>query len=494
MVRAYGHFIDNQVVAARGNGCIERVSPVHDQLVARFAEGSADDVHTAVAAARAAFDQGPWPRMDAGERAGILRSWARLIAQARETLARIEVEEVGKPIRYARADIDTVCALIDYAAGLGMQAHGLAYSSIGPNRTGIVLREPVGVVGVVVPWNFPAETFAKKVPFALAAGCTCVVKPSEFTSGTALELARLAAQAGMPPGVVNVVTGYGAVAGDALSGHRGVNMMSFTGSTRVGRQVVAKAGDHLARSAVELGGKGATIVFADANLEDAVAGALDSVCFNQGECCVAGSRLLVHADVADEVLQRLAQAMSTLRTGDPFDEDTELGAMIHPAHFEQVLAHIDRARHEGARVVCGGVDQARRAGLRVAPTLLDGVQPSMSVFRDEVFGPVLAVTRFDSLEQAVTLANATEYGLANSVWSKNIDVVMTVARTLRCGIVWANTALDGALQLPFGGNGASGFGRELGEAGLEEFTVLKSILLHAGSKRPIFDAARGRAS
>jgi acyl-CoA reductase-like NAD-dependent aldehyde dehydrogenase len=186
--------------------------------------------------------------------------------------------------------------------------------------------------------------------------------------------------------------------------------------------------------------------------------------------------------------------MSTLRTGDPFDEDTELGAMIHPAHFEQVLAHIDRARHEGARVVCGGVDQARRAGLRVAPTLLDGVQPSMSVFRDEVFGPVLAVTRFDSLEQAVTLANATEYGLANSVWSKNIDVVMTVARTLRCGIVWANTALDGALQLPFGGNGASGFGRELGEAGLEEFTVLKSILLHAGSKRPIFDAARRRPS
>jgi acyl-CoA reductase-like NAD-dependent aldehyde dehydrogenase len=418
MTRRYGHFIDNRFTSIEAKPTIERVSPVNDQVVAHFAEGNEEDIRAAVRAARTAFDSGPWPHMDAGERAAILRTWSRLVADNRERLARIEVEEVGKPLKYARADMDTVCALIDYAASLGMQSHGLAYSSIGRNRTGIVLREPVGVVGVVVPWNFPAETFAKKVPFALAAGCTCVVKPSEFTSGTALELAKLAAEAGVPAGVINVVTGYGHAVGDALSGHQGVNMMSFTGSTRVGKQIIAKAGEHVAKAAVELGGKGATIVFDDADLDDAVAGALMSISFNQGECCVAGSRLLVHTDVADEVLRRLADAMSNLRIGDPFDEDTDLGSLIHPEHFKSVLAHIERARGEGASVVCGGADQSQRAGLKVAPTVLDGVIPSMSIFRDEVFGPVLAVTRFSSLEEAIALANSTEYGLANSVWSK----------------------------------------------------------------------------
>ncbi|CAN7789080.1 aldehyde dehydrogenase family protein [Caballeronia sp. LjRoot34] len=468
---------------------IERLSPTNNEIVARFAEGTVDDVNDAVTAAKIAFDKGMWPRMDAGVRAQFLRLWSRKIAENRERLARIEVEEVGKPLKYARADIDTVCALVDYAAGLGMQSHGLAYSSIGANRTGIVLREPVGVVGVVIPWNFPAETFAKKVPFALAAGCTCVIKPSEFTSGTALELAKLAAEAGIPPGVVNVVTGYGNVVGDALSGNPGVSMMSFTGSTRVGKQIIARAGEHVARTAVELGGKGATIVFADADIEDAVRGTLTSISFNQGECCVAGSRLLVHADIAEEFLQRLATAMSSLRIGDPFDEETDLGSMIHREHFDSVLRHIEEAQLEGARLVCGGIEAARRDGLHIAPTVLDDIRPSMSIFRREIFGPVLAVTRFRSLEDAVALANDSEYGLANSVWSKNIDVVMTVAKSLRSGIVWANTALDGALQLPFGGNGSSGFGRELGEAGIEEYTVLKSILIHTGKRNDTFGVA-----
>ncbi|EEA03443.1 Aldehyde Dehydrogenase [Burkholderia sp. H160] len=489
MTRSYGHFIANQFTNTDSAKFIERVSPVNGETVARFAEGTATEIDAAVVAARQAFDKGPWPQMDAGARAAILRKWSAKIAENREALARIEVEEVGKPIRYARADMDTVCALIDYAAGLGMQSHGLAYSSIGPNRTGVVLREPVGVAGIIVPWNFPAETFAKKVPFALAAGCACVVKPSEFTSGTALELARLGAEVGIPAGVINVVTGYGHAVGSALSGHNGVDIVSFTGSTRVGKQIIASAGEHTARAAVELGGKGATIVFDDADLSDAVRGALTSISFNQGECCVAGSRLLVHSSIADKFLGQLVEAMAGLRIGDPFDEATDVGSMIHGDHFRSVIGHIETAQKEGAAVLCGGVPGTREEGLRIAPTVLDGVSPSMSVFRQEVFGPVLAVTRFDSVEEAIALANDTEYGLANSVWSKNIDTVMTVAKALRSGIVWANTALDGALQLPFGGNGKSGFGRELGEAGLEEFTSLKSILIHTGKRNDTFGVA-----
>ncbi|CAD6557776.1 aldehyde dehydrogenase family protein [Paraburkholderia sabiae] len=489
MTRSYGHFIANQFTNADSPNFITRVSPVNGEAVARFAEGSTSDIDAAVRAARQAFDTGPWPKMDAGARAALLHKWSAKIAENREKLARIEVEEVGKPIRYARADMDTVCALIDYAAGLGMHSHGLAYSSIGPNRTGVVLREPVGVVGVIVPWNFPAETFAKKVPFALAAGCTCVVKPSEFTSGTALELARLAAEVGIPEGVVNVVTGYGHAVGNALSGHNGVDLVSFTGSTRVGKQIIASAGEHTARAAVELGGKGATIVFDDADISDAVSGALMSISFNQGECCVAGSRLLVHSSIADTFLKKLVEAMAGLRIGDPFDESTDIGSMIHGDHFRSVIGHIETAQKEGAAVLCGGLSGTKEDGLLITPTVLDGVSPSMSVFRQEVFGPVLAVTRFDSIEEAIALANDTEYGLANSVWSKNIDTVMTVAKALRSGIVWANTALDGALQLPFGGNGKSGFGRELGEAGLEEFTSLKSILIHTGKRTTGFGVA-----
>lgn len=483
MTRIYGNFINN--ASPEATSWIERLSPSSGHLVARFAEGQADDVDRAVQAARAAFDMGPWPHMDAAGRASVLQRVAALVSDNLERLARIEVEEVGKPIRFARQDVATVVALFNYAAGLAMQLHGLAYSSIGANRTGIVLREPVGVVGLIIPWNFPVETLAKKLPFALAAGCTCVVKPSELTSGTALELASLAMEAGMPPGVMNVVTGYGHIAGTALSAHPGVDMLSFTGSTRVGRQVIARAGEHLARSSVELGGKGATLVFQDADLEAAADGALASVFFNQGECCVAGSRLLVQREIADSFLAKLVGKAKALRVGDPFLETTDLGAMIHRQHLDRVLGYVDAARREGATQLCGDV-MPKGESLFMKPVVFDHVEPSMPIFSEEIFGPVLSATRFDSPQEALALANQTDYALANSVWTSNIDTAMVFTKRLRSGIVWINTALDGALQLPFGGNQSSGFGRELGEAGIEEFTTLKSVLIHTGKRQPVF--------
>ncbi len=483
MTRIYGHFIHN--ASPQPSSWIERISPAHGTVVAKFAEGQDSDVDAAVRAARAAFDTGPWPHMDAERRASVLERVAALVADNLERLARIEVEEVGKPIRFARHDMQTVVALFKYAAGLAMQLHGLAYSTIGANRTGIVLREPVGVVGLIIPWNFPAETLAKKLPFALAAGCTCVVKPSELTSGTALELASLAAQADMPPGVINVVTGYGDVVGSALSGHPGVDMLSFTGSTRVGRHVIARAGEHIARSAVELGGKGATIVFRDADVEAAVDGALASVFFNQGECCVAGSRLLVQRDIADRFVEKLVGKANALRVGDPFAETTDLGAMIHRQQLDRVLGHVDAARREGAKQLCGEVMPPCES-LFMKPVIFDHVAPSMGIFSEEIFGPVLSVTRFDSPQEALALANQTDYALANSVWTSDLDTALEFTKRLRSGIVWINTALDGALQLPFGGNRSSGFGRELGEAGIEEFTTLKSVLIHTGKRQPVF--------
>ena len=483
MTRIYGNFINNST--PKTESWIERISPSHGHLVAKFAEGQADDIDMAVRAARAAFDTGPWPHMDAGDRASVLIRVASLVADNLERLAKIEVEEVGKPIRFARHDMQTVVALFNYAAGLAMQLHGLAYSSLGANRTGIVLREPVGVVGLIIPWNFPAETLAKKLPFALAVGCTCVVKPSELTSGPALELATLAMKAGLPTGVMNVVTGYGPVVGTALSEHPGVDMLSFTGSTRVGRQIIARAGGHLARSSVELGGKGATIVFQDADLDAAVDGALASVFFNQGECCVAGSRLLVQREIADKFIEKLVGKANALRVGDPFLETTDMGAMIHRQHLDRVLGCVDAARLAGAKQVCGD-RMPPGESLFMRPVIFDHVEPSMPVFSDEIFGPVLSATRFDTPQEALALANQTDYALANSVWTSNIDTAMVFTKRLRSGIVWINTALDGALQLPFGGNQSSGFGRELGEAGIEEFTTLKSVLIQTGKRQPVF--------
>lgn len=485
MVRQHEHFIAGRDVKPASGAYIERRSPANNEVVASFAEGSKSDALDAIAAARKAFDTGTWPRMTGSERGNILIRFADLIERNLERLARIEVAEVGKPIKFARADISGVVANTRFAAGMAMQSHGEAFTNLGPDRVAIVKREPIGVVGMIIPWNFPADVLGKKVPYALASGCTCVVKPSEFTSGTALEIARLSIEAGIPAGVVNVVTGYGDPVGEVLTTSPAVDLVSFTGSTRVGKQIIVNSADTIKPVALELGGKNANIVFADADLDAAIDGVLFGIFLNTGQCCVSGSRLLVQDTIADEFVSRLVEAAQKLKVGDPSEESTDIGTMIHEGHMEKVLGYIREARKEGAELRSGG-EQLQQAGLFVAPTIFDHVDPKMSIFKEEVFGPVLSTTRFSSMDEAIDLANDSIYGLANSVWSSDFNTVMTVSSRVKSGLVWANTTLEVAPQLPFGGVKSSGYGLETGAPGVEEFTVSKTILMNSGKRANIY--------
>jgi betaine-aldehyde dehydrogenase len=485
-VREYGHIIDGEETTA--TGYIDRHSPGNGELVARFAQGTAADVASAVAAARRAFDAGPWPRMPGAERAKLLLRCAAAIRDEAQRLARIDAVEVGKPLRQARGDIEGAAAHFEYAAALAQEIHGDAYTNLGEEHVGLVLREPVGVAGLIIPWNFPGLIFGQKVPYALAAGCTVVVKPSELTSGSAFEMARLMSAIGVPSGVVNVVSGFGVPVGQALVESCEVDFVSFTGSTATGERIAFCAASTQKRVSLELGGKGANVVFADADLQDAVDGTLFAVFFNGGECCVSGSRLLVQDAIADEFLQRLVEKARNLTVGMPFDETAEIGALIHSGHIEKVLGYVEAGRQEGARLLTGGsrLEGELASGFFVEPTIFDGVEPQMRIFREEIFGPVLSVVRFSSLQDAIELANDTDYGLGNTVWTKDIDTAVRMTRALRSGTVWVNTTLDSAPQMPFGGVKASGYGREMGRAGLEEYTELKSCVIRTGKRVPFY--------
>jgi acyl-CoA reductase-like NAD-dependent aldehyde dehydrogenase len=486
-VRRYKHLIGGEWVDASSGEVIPRANPATEETVAEFPAGTPEDTRRAIAAARAAFDRGPWPRMSGAERGKLLYELARRVGEEAERLARIEVEEVGKTIRFARGDIEGTVGILEYAAGLAPQVHGEVYGNLGENYNGMVVREPIGVVGMIIPWNFPTLILSQKLPFALAAGCTVVVKPSEFTSGTALEIGRMAKEVGIPDGVVNIVTGEGGVTGQVLSESTDVDMVHFTGSTATGRKVMEGAASNVKKLSLELGGKAANIVFADADLEDALDGVLFGVYFNQGECCVSGTRLLVEDSIADEFVARVVERSRSLKVGNPMDEGTDIGALIHREHAENVLGYVRRGKEEGARLLTGADEAAEDGpGTFVAPVVFDHVGREMEIFRDEIFGPVLSVTRFGSTEEAVELANDTEYGLANSLWTKDLDKAMIVSRDLRAGRVWVNTTIDGGPQLPAGGFKASGFGREMGMAGLEEFTEVKSVLYHLGKREPSF--------
>ncbi|WP_336799231.1 aldehyde dehydrogenase family protein [Kaistia sp. MMO-174] len=465
---------------------IERHSPATGRLVARFAEGTAADAAAAIAEAREAFDNGPWPQMTGMERAAVVRRWADLIEENLERLARIEVDEVGKPIRQARGDLRNVVSLTHFAAGLAMQMHGETYTNLGPQKAGWIHREPVGVVGMIIPWNFPALIFAQKVPFALAAGCTVVVKPSEFTSGTALELARLGKLAGLPDGTLSVVTGYGDPVGETIVKSPEVDFVSFTGSTAVGRRILANSAETLKRVSLELGGKSANIVFADADLDDAIDGSLYGIFYNQGECCCSATRLLVDEKIADDFVERLVARARTLKLGDVHADDADVGAMISDKHFDKVCSYLARGKAEGATLRLGGEAGAQADGLFVQPTIFDNVTRDMTIFREEIFGPVLSIIRFKDQDEAVRLANDTAYGLASSLWTKNFDTAHQITPKLRSGSVWINTTIDGAPQMPFGGYKASGFGREMGQAGFDEFTNIKTVFAHLGKREPYY--------
>jgi len=487
-VRSYGLHIGGDE-RPTGPDVVDRHSPATGRLVARYTAATADDARAAVQAARTAFDAGPWPHLSGQERSRLLIRLAALMQRDAEHLARIEAEETGKPLRLARGDVQTSIGLTEYAAALALTMHGDVHTNLGPGFTGLITREPAGVVGMITPWNFPLLLLMQKLPFALAAGCTAVAKPAEVTSGTTLEVARLAVEAGIPAGVVNVVTGRGAVVGQHIAESEHVDVLSFTGSTSVGQRIITASGGNTKRLSMELGGKAATIVFPDADLEAAIDGVLFGVFFNQGECCVSGARLLLHEGVADEFLTALVGRARELAVGQPLDETSDIGALIHAEHLETVLNYIGLGQLHGAKVLVGGERLDRpelRDGFFLAPTILDEVHPDNPAFQEEIFGPVLTVTRFATAEEAITLANAVQFGLANTVWSKNIDTALTVGRALRSGTVWINTTIDGAPQLPGGGVKNSGYGREMGQVGFEEFTEVKTIQIRTGERQPFF--------
>lgn len=453
------------------------VSPRDGQILTEVADGGQAEVDAAVAAARRAFDSGPWPRLAPAERGRVLLRIADLLEEHRERLALTVTLETGKPITEAH-DIE-LRAVIGTFRWYGQLADKLTDESphTAPDALALVTREPTGVVGAVVPWNFPLTLAGWKIAPALAAGCTVVLKPSENSPLSALLLARLATEAGLPPGVLNVVNGTGPVTGRALGLHPDVDVLAFTGSTAVGRHFLRYSADsNLKRVWLELGGKSPNIVLPDApDLDAAAATAAWGIFFNQGEMCTAPSRLLVHTSVAEQVTEAIVRRAGELRVGDPLDPATEMGALVRESHLERVLEYVRAGTAEGARLRTGGERTlTETGGSYLAPTVFDRVDPASRIAREEIFGPVLSVLTFDDLDEAVRLANATEYGLAAGLWTSGLSTAHRVSRALKAGTVWVNCYEEGDLTVPFGGMKQSGNGRDKSVHALEKYTELKT--------------------
>ncbi|WP_406176170.1 aldehyde dehydrogenase [Streptomyces sp. NBC_00996] len=460
-----------------GGTSFAAVAPRNGEVLTDVADAQQAEVDLAVAAARRAFDSGPWPRLAPADRGRVLLRIADLLEERRDRLALTVSLEMGKPITDAY-DIELRAAINSFR-WYGQLADKLTDESphTAPDALALVTREPAGVVGAVVPWNFPLTLASWKVAPSLAAGCTVVLKPSENSPLSALLLGRLATEAGLPPGVLNVVTGDGPVAGRAIGLHPDVDVLAFTGSTAVGRHFLRYAADsNLKRVWLELGGKSPNIILPDApDLEKAAATAAWGIFFNQGEMCTAPSRLLVHSSIADRVTEAIVARARDLRVGDPLDPATEMGALVGESHLERVLDHIGTGLDEGARLLVGGARTlAESGGSFLGPTVFDRVEPGMRLAREEIFGPVLSVLTFDDVDEAVALANATEYGLAAGLWTSDLSTAHRVSRALKAGTVWVNCYEEGDLSVPFGGMKQSGNGRDKSAHALEKYTDLKT--------------------
>ncbi|HWE40576.1 MAG TPA: aldehyde dehydrogenase family protein [Isosphaeraceae bacterium] len=450
------------------------INPATEDVIAEVAEGTAADIDLAVKAARKAFDSGPWRKVDARDRGRMLGKLADLIESRIDELAELETLDNGKPIRESRnADLPLVIDCLRYYAGWADKIHGQTVPIRG-NYFCYTKREPVGVVGQIIPWNFPMLMVAWKWGPALAAGCTVVMKPAEQTPLSCLRLGELALEAGIPPGVINIVPGFGETAGDALVKHPGVDKVAFTGSTEVGQVIMRNAANTLKRVTLELGGKSPNIVFADANLDAAVDGSLVGLYLNQGQCCCAGSRLFVQESVHDEFVSRIAGKVKARRLGDPFDPQTEQGPQVDKAQFDKIMSYIDKGKKQGAACVTGGKRHGAK-GFFIEPTIFDGVKDDMDIARDEIFGPVLSVIKFKNIDEVIERANATNYGLAAAVWTRDIGKAHAIADRVRAGTVWVNCYDVFDAAAPFGGFKQSGIGRELGERALDNYTEHKTV-------------------
>jgi betaine-aldehyde dehydrogenase len=483
--RKYQLFIDGKWVDAESGKTFTTPNPATGETLAELAEADRADIDKAVNAARRAFE-GKWSKMSARDRGRLLYKLSQLIEQNATELAQLETADNGKPIRESQfVDLPQVAENFEYFAGWATKIEGETIPVPG-KMFNYTLREPVGVCGQIIPWNFPLLMAAWKLAPALAAGNTVVLKPAEQTPVTAMELGKLIQEAGFPEGVVNIVSGYGETAGASLASHPGINKIAFTGSTEVGKIIARAAAENLTKVSLELGGKAPNIVFADADLEQAVNGAMMGIFFNQGQVCCAGSRLFVEEGVKDEFLAKFKEKSQKIVVGDPADKSTQMGPQVSQEQLERIKSYVTIGREEGAGVYCGGeapkLDGALQHGYFFQPTILTEVKNQMRVAQEEIFGPVVSVLTFKDEDDLIKQANETIYGLSAGIWTRDITRAHRFAREIKAGVVWINTFNMFNAASPFGGYKQSGYGREMGKHALELYTQVKSVWVDLSGK------------
>ena len=475
----YKHWIDGKERPARSGAVFERINPFDGSVAGVFAQGDAADAEYAVNVARKAFDNGPWPRSSARTRYEVLTKMAQLLADNVATFARAMSVESGKPMRLSIGEVMGSVKTFQYYAGLALSAEGSAISDRLQDALGLVLHEPIGVAALITPWNFPMLNPVCKIAPAIAAGCTVVIKPSHLCPGPAVLLGQYLSQAGLPDGVVNVVTSdldRGAVVGQFIAESLLVDKVAFTGSTTTGRAVMRAAASNTKRVSLELGGKSANIVFDDAPFEEAAATAINAFCFNSGQQCSAGSRLLVQRGIHDKFVEAVVRNAKLQVLDDPLKESTTMGPLVNAEQHKRVMSYVDIGKSEGRLATGGEAPQAFRNSLFLQPTIFTGIDNAGRLAQEEVFGPVLAVIPFDTEEDAIRIANESRYGLAGGVWTRNINTAIRVAKAVRTGKMFVNSYNSSGLDdMPHGGYKDSGVGREFGPHGLEEFQQVKTV-------------------
>jgi aldehyde dehydrogenase (NAD+) len=467
--------INNRWVEPAEGNYFETLNPATGKPIARVAEGTAADIDKAVKAARTALENPAWKKMSPGDRGRLLYKLADLVAENADELAMLEAYNSGKTISDSRGDVEGVVAWFRYYGGWADKIEGRTLA-IGAPYMSYTLRQPIGVVGQIIPWNFPLMMLAWKWGPALACGNTVVLKPAEQTPLTALRVGELAIEAGFPAGVINIVNGFGETAGDALVNHPGVDKIAFTGHVDTAKIIQKNAAATLKRCTFELGGKSPNVIFADADLDEAVDGAFHAIYFHGGQCCTAGSRLFVEKKIKDEFVERLAEKAKRRRLGDPLDPKTEQGPQVSQEQLDKILGYVKLGEKQGANLVTGG-ERHGKQGFFVEPTIFDNVKDDMKIAQDEIFGPVVSVLPFSNFEEMIGRANSTYYGLAAGVWTKNIDKAHRYAAEVKAGTVWVNCYHVVETVTPFGGFKQSGIGRENGEAVLEHYTETKTVTI-----------------